>query len=67
MRHWCDYQAGDQAKAALERFLAQGTPVVRYTGKIDVYGRPLVRITVNGRDAGQYLVSRGLARRYSYR
>lgn len=62
--HWCDYRKGEQAKRALERFLARGEPVVLYTGRIDPYGRPLVRITVNGRDAGQWLIAQGFARRW---
>lgn len=61
-RHWCDYDKGDRARRALERFLAGGVPVVHYSGRSDYYRRPLVRIAVNGRDAGEYLKSLGLAR-----
>ncbi|GAA4772796.1 hypothetical protein GCM10023219_19980 [Stakelama sediminis] len=60
---WCDYRAGYAARDALIAFLAQGSVMVRRTGT-DRYGRTLARVTVNGRDAGAYLVSQGLARRW---
>jgi micrococcal nuclease len=30
----------------------------------DAYGRTLAYVTVNGQDAGEYLMGRGLARRW---
>ena len=60
---WCDYRAGYAARDALIAFLSKGTVMVRRTGT-DRYGRTLARVTVNGRDAGTYLVSQGLARRW---
>lgn len=60
---WCDYQAGYAARDALIVFLAQGTVMVRRT-RIDRYGRTLARVSVNGKDAGSYLVSEGLARQW---
>jgi endonuclease YncB( thermonuclease family) len=62
--HWCDYALGEQARDALEAFLAGGKPVITYSGRIDPYRRPLVRISVNGVDAGDWLMARGLARRW---
>ena len=62
--HWCDYRKGEEAKRALERFIASGKMVIRYTGKVGYYGRPLVRIMVDGRDAGQWLIAQGLARKW---
>ena len=58
---WCDHAKGDRARAALERFLATG-PVGIERRAHDVYGRTLARVTVNGRDAGEWLISQGLAR-----
>lgn len=60
--HWCDYALGERSRDALEDFLARGRPVIVYSGRRGRYGRPLVRITVNGKDAGAFLISRGLAR-----
>ena len=62
--HWCDYRRGDQARQALEAFLAHGAPLIIYSGRTDRYRRPLVNIRVGGIDAGDYLLSRGLARRW---
>lgn len=60
---WCDYQRGQQARDALAAFLATGpVMVIRYG--TDRYGRTLARLMVNGKDAGQYLRSLGLARRW---
>jgi endonuclease YncB( thermonuclease family) len=60
---WCDYTKGERARAALAAFLATGQPRITRFGT-DSYGRTLARITVNGVDAGRYLMSRGLARRW---
>ena len=51
------------AMRRLEQLLSEGTAVIERHGK-GRYGRTLARITVNGRDVGQVLVSEGYARRY---
>ena len=58
---WCDAAMAERSKAALERFIATGTVRVERRG-LDAYGRTLARVTVNGRDAGEWLISQGLAR-----
>ena len=58
---WCDYALAERSRDALEAFLAQGTVKVQRSG-VDRYGRTLARVTVDGKDAGAYLVSKGLAR-----
>lgn len=58
---WCDYALGYKSRDALARFLKTGRVEMRRNGK-DRYGRTLARITVDGRDAGEYLISLGLAR-----
>ena len=58
---WCDYRKGYQARNALSAFVRRGRVMIERAGT-DRYGRTLARITVNGQDAGEYLVSLGLAR-----
>lgn len=58
---WCDYQAGYAARDALASFLSRGTVMVQRTGT-DRYGRTLARVSVNGQDAGAWLVSKNFAR-----
>ena len=58
---WCDYQAGYRARDALQTFLSRGPVMIERMGP-DKYGRTLARVTVNGNDAGAYLVGLGLAR-----
>lgn len=58
---WCDHAKAERSKAALERFIATGTVRVERRGQ-DVYGRTLARVTVNGQDAGEWLISKKLAR-----
>lgn len=60
---WCDYALGARSAAALRVFLAGGPVMVQRVG-IDPYGRTLALVSVNGQDAGRYLVKRGLARRW---
>lgn len=60
-KHWCDYELGIRSRDALANFLARGEVKMQRIG-IDYYGRTLAKLTVNGRDAGEYLVRRGLAR-----
>lgn len=58
---WCDYELGEASGAALRAFVASGRVSIERHG-VDRYGRTLASVSVNGRDAGAYLVSRGLAR-----
>lgn len=58
---WCDHQKGYQARDALTAFVGSGRVTVKRAGA-DRFGRTLARVSVNGRDAGEYLVSLGLAR-----
>jgi endonuclease YncB( thermonuclease family) len=58
---WCDYELGYQARDALRSFLSGRQVTIQRTG-VDRYGRTLARVSVNGQDAGSYLVGRGLAR-----
>ena len=59
----CDFRRGQMARDALVAFLGQG-PVEIRRQKLDRYGRTLALVTVNGVDAGEYLISLGLARRW---
>ena len=58
---WCDYEAGYSSRDALAAFLRKGTVRVERTG-VDRYGRTLARVSVNGQDAGSYLIRLGLAK-----
>jgi endonuclease YncB( thermonuclease family) len=58
---WCDYDLGERSRAALAALIVRGPAMLQPVGR-DHYGRLLARVTVNGRDAGAYLISRGLAR-----
>lgn len=58
---WCDYPLARQSRDALANFLGRGQVKVIRQGT-DRYGRTLARLTVNGKDAGRYLVAQGLAR-----
>jgi len=60
---WCDYQAGAASTRALRALFASGPVVVERIG-IDAYGRTLAMVSVNGADAGEWLVAQGLARRW---
>lgn len=60
-RGWCDYELAARSRDALAAFLARGPVAVSRSGS-DKYGRTLATLSVNGRDAGGYLVSLGLAR-----
>lgn len=58
---WCDYPLAIRSRDALAAFLASGRPKIRRAGQ-DRYRRTLATVTVRGRDAGEYLIARGLAR-----
>ncbi len=55
-------QAGERAKQALTLMIRDGAVSVAPSGYTDRYGRTLARVNINGRDAGQTLIDRGLAR-----
>lgn len=58
---WCDYRLGYSSRDALDAFLQSGAVTIRRSGQ-DKYGRTLATLSVDGRDAGAYLVSLGYAR-----
>ncbi|GAB7552712.1 hypothetical protein NRB_22180 [Novosphingobium sp. 11B] len=58
---WCDYRAGAQSRDALRAFVLTGRVTIERVGQ-DRYGRTLAQIYVGDRDAGEYLIARGLAR-----
>ena len=58
---WCDYRAGYAARDALAALLSRGRVSIERIGT-DRYGRTLATVSVNGVDAGEYLIARGLAR-----
>ena len=70
---WCDYRAGEAARVAqdmlageassvaLVRFVSRGRVMITRLGT-DPYGRTLATISVNGVDAGDYLIAQGLAK-----
>ena len=58
---WCDFAAGEASRVALVRLLSRGRVMIERLG-IDPYGRTLATVSVNGVDAGDYLISQGLAR-----
>lgn len=62
-RGWCDYRLAVSSRDELRRFLTTGPVTLHQLGR-DPYGRTLARLTVNGRDAGNHLISLGLARRW---
>lgn len=58
---WCDYVLAEQSRDELSAFLASGTVTIDRNGT-DRYDRTLATIAVDGKDAGQHLISRSLAR-----
>ena len=58
---WCDHRLAYQARDALSALFRSGRVGIERAGT-DRYGRTLARVTVNGQDAGEYLISLGLAR-----
>lgn len=60
---WCDFAKGAASRDALQSFLLTGRVSIERFGE-DRYGRTLANIYVNDRDAGEYLIRRGLARRW---
>jgi endonuclease YncB( thermonuclease family) len=60
---WCDFARGAAARDALTRLLGSGVVTIERFGR-DGYGRTLARVRVDGIDAGEWLIARGLARRW---
>ena len=60
---WCDETAGLKARAALERFLAQGKVRIVRLG-YDRFGRTVARVYVQGSDASEHLRQLGLVKRW---
>jgi endonuclease YncB( thermonuclease family) len=58
---WCNDAAGARSRDALQAFVLTGRVSIERLGT-DRYGRTLANIYVNGNDAGDYLIRRGLAR-----
>ena len=58
---WCDYRAAEASRAALVRLLSRGRVMIERLGT-DPYGRTLATVSVGGVDAGDYLISQGLAK-----
>lgn len=61
-----EYSAGIAAKSELRDFLLGRLVTVHYSGRRDVYRRPLVKLSVDGKDAGRHLLEKGLAIRYAW-
>lgn len=63
-RPQCDAEAmrGRAATDRLRALLVQGQVAILPNGRLDRYGRPLVRVTVDGRDVGDLLITEGLAK-----
>lgn len=55
---------GLAAKRRLEELIASGEARIIESGRTDRYGRSLAHLEINGRDAGEILISEGLARAY---
>jgi micrococcal nuclease len=60
---WCDYALAIRSRDALAAYLASGPVTIHRTGT-DRYRRTLATLSVGGRDAGDYLIARRLARRW---
>lgn len=60
---WCNGALYVRSRAALASFLGQGKVDIQRVG-MDQYGRVLATVSVNGRDAGEWMVGTGLARRW---
>lgn len=60
---WCDYEMGEQARRALAGLLAGRRVMIQRRGN-DAFGRTLALVSVDGVDAGEWLMQQGLARRW---
>jgi len=65
----CAYERklGERARDRLLAILSAGAYRVIYSGRSDRFGRPLVRIAIDGKDVGDQLVAEGLARKWEGR
>lgn len=65
----CPYERklGERARDRLLAILNARAYQVIYIGRSDRFGRPLVRIAINGQDIGDQLVAEGLARKWEGR
>lgn len=61
---WCDYALGKRAGDALRGLVRSGHRVSIVRTGVDGYGRTLALVQVDGVDAGEWLIARGLARRW---
>ncbi|WP_343222297.1 thermonuclease family protein [Novosphingobium profundi] len=59
--HWCDYALGKASRDALIRFVGKAPITITPLGT-DRYSRTLARVSVRGRDVGEFLIAQGLAR-----
>jgi endonuclease YncB( thermonuclease family) len=55
-------ERGVRATERLRAMMAEGAVSIHPNGKADRYGRPLVRLQTNARDAGDRLITEGLAK-----
>jgi Micrococcal nuclease (thermonuclease) homologs len=60
---WCDYDLAVRSRNSLAALLASGPVQIERIGK-DRYGRTLAKLSVRGQDAGEYLIAKGVARRW---
>lgn len=58
---WCDYALGARSRDALAQLVAGRRVTIARRGR-DRYGRTLALVRVEGIDAGEWLIARGLAR-----
>ena len=58
---WCDFRLAFEARDALRGLVSRGNVKIVRLGT-DPYGRTLATVAVNGVDAGDFLISRGLAK-----
>lgn len=62
-RGWCDFALAERSRNELASFLADGQVAISRHGT-DRYDRTLATLSVDGRDAGDHLVSMGFAREW---
>ena len=58
---WGGFAAGETSRGGLGRQPSRGRVMIERLGT-DPYGRTLATVSVNGLDAGDYLISQGLAK-----
>lgn len=55
-------EAGERAEREARALINASTVTVQPTGRVDIYGRTIAYVRVDGRDLGRILIERGLAR-----